>query len=146
MTSDYNKSKKSSEILESLVDLTGVSTTVQKFGVNTTNGNLFYVDPNNTWQPISSISTPTETIISVPSFVLNNAGVYDESITVTGLLSSKSYFPRIKTSLVALQAARPFVIQNFYVEDNNKLRLTIANKSGMDVTFPNLTISILKLN
>ena len=147
MTSDKNTSK-AVGILESLTDLTGPCTTVQKFGVNTTNGNLFFVDANNTWQSASSgsVSTPTEFLVTVPTFTLPNSGVFDEAITVTGILLSKGYLIRIKNSLATLQAASPFEIRNLYVEANNKIRLTIANKSGMPITFPALTISALKLN
>lgn len=131
------------ELFTSLVDLTGAAPANVKFGINTTNGKLFYVNNLGNWV-LHSSSTVTNNALTATftPAVLNNSETDEQLVTINGVLLANDNLLSIKTDLSSFNQVD---IRMLVVADNT-VRVLVENNSTNTVTLPPITISALKLN
>lgn len=142
----YGSSSSSSsvtELLTSETDLTGAAPSNIKFGINTVNGKIFYVNNLGQWV-VHSASLVANTPVSATftAAVLNNSETDEQLVTMTGILLANDNLLSIKTDLSAYSQVD---IRMMVVADNT-VRVTVINNTGNTITLPTITISALKLN
>lgn len=142
----YYGSSSSSNINELLIsetDLSGAAPANIKFGINTINGKMFYVNNLGQWVVNSAsvtTATPLTTIYTPPTIP---QGARDEAtITLTGVLLANFYALALTTDI----STDTVIIKEFRVMQDNTISLVIENTGSNSVTLPALTIAALKLN
>ena len=131
------------EVVRSTIDLTGTAPADAKFGVNYVNGKTFLVDTLGQWQlTTAAIALAPPIVATYQPLALKSGQSEIVDITMAGVLLANHYSIAITT---ALNGYQQFDINSSVVADNT-VRLTIKNETGLLLTLPVITISVLKLN
>ena len=129
------------EIVTSNMNLTGIAPTGAKWGINTDTGQTFLVDSTGNWQAIATNSVIPITAVFTPSTHQNGQSLL-EDVTVTGVELNNHYSLAIVTPL----AHHEGIEITMMVVADDKVRVSIVNETGQELSLPALTISALKLN